>query len=238
MGIGSKSRYVIENEGYSKIIFSMAKGNTYLQKISEDLEENPSNIIKKLKILERKGYLISKIEGNKKVFPFERKVYAIPSKKLVKDFIDYFMKKRRTELNSIFMAKSEKKHLLEILNKLEADFRSLEKNPIFSQMMWSIISNHAHSDEIDLLKTSFDYFDMTIYSMLYPGMGVMGNIKEGVEVSKFHERVKAYEDEKNKIVTETKKHLNSREVMKFYNDFNLNATKSTDNTNKMGRNMH
>ena len=54
MGIGSKSRYVIENEGYSKIIFSMAKGNTYLQKISEDLEENPSNIIKKLKILERK----------------------------------------------------------------------------------------------------------------------------------------------------------------------------------------
>jgi predicted transcriptional regulator len=216
----------------------MAKGNTYLQKISEDLEDNPSNIIKKLKILERKGYLISKIEGNKKVFPFERKVYAIPSKKLVKDFIDYFMKKRRNELNSIFMAKSEKKHLLEILNKLEADFRSLEKNPIFSQMMWSIISHHAYSDEIDLLKTSFDYFDMTIYSMLDPRIGVVGNIKEGVEVSKFHERVKAYEDEKNKIVTETKKHLNSREVMKFYNDFNLNATKSTDNTNKMGRNMH
>jgi len=238
MSIGSKSRYVIENEGYSKIIFSMAKGNTYLQKISEDLEDNPSNIIKKLKILERKGYLISKIEGNKKVFPFERKVYAIPSKKLVKDFIDYFMKKRRTELNSIFMAKSEKKHLLEILNKLEADFRSLEKNPVFSQMMWSIISHHAHEGDIELLKSSFDHFDLCIYSVFDTGLGVVGNFKEGVEVSKFHERVKAYEDEKNKIVTETKKRLNSSKFIKFYEDFNLKATKSIDNTNKTSRNTH
>ena len=238
MNLGSKSRYVIENEGYSQIIFSMAKGNTYLQKISEDLKSNPSNILKKLKILERKGYLISKIEGNKKVFPFERRVYAIPSKKLVKDFIDYFIKKRRTELNSIFMSKTEKKHLTEIINKLEVDFKGLEKNPIFSQMMWSIISHHAYSDEIDLLKTSFDYFDMTIYSMLDPGIEVLGNIKEGVEVSKFHERVKAYEDEKNKIVAETKKRLNSSKFMKFYEDFNLEATKSIDNTNKQGRNTH
>jgi hypothetical protein len=52
MYLGSKSRYVIENEGYSQIIFSMAKGNTYLQKISEDLKSNPSNILKKIKILE------------------------------------------------------------------------------------------------------------------------------------------------------------------------------------------
>ena len=238
MNFGSKSRYVIENEGYSQIIFSMAKGNTYLQKISEDLKSNPSNILKKLKILERKGYLISKVEGNKKVFPFERRVYAIPSKKLVRDFIDYFLKKRRIELNSIFMAKGEKKQLLEILNELEADFRSLEKNPIFSQMMWSIISHHAYSDEIDLLKTSFDYFDMTIYSMLDTGIGVTGNIKEGFEVSKFHERVKEYEDEKNRIVTETKKRLNSSKFMKVYEDFNLKATKSSDNTNKTSRNTH
>lgn len=238
MSLGSKSRYVIESEGYSKIIFSMARGNTYLQKISKDLESNPSNILKKLKILERKGYLISKIEGNKKVFPFERKVYAIPSKKLVRDFIDYFMKKRRTELHSIFMAKSEKKHLLEILNKIEADFKSIDKNPIFSQMLWSIISNHSYDEEIEILKSSFDYFDMTIYSTLDVGIGVMGNIKEGLEVANFHERVKKYEDEKNRIVTETKKHLNSSKFMKFYEDFNLKATKSTDNTHKKSRNTH
>jgi len=238
MNFGSKSRYVIENEGYSKIIFSMARGNTYLQKISEDLEDNPSNIIKKLKILERKGYLISKIEGNKKVFPFERKVYAIPSKKLVKDFIDYFMKKRRIELNSIFMSKTEKKALTESLNKIEADFKGLDKNPVFSQMMWSIISHHAFEGDVELLKTSFDYFDMTIYSMLDPGLGVVGNFKEGVKVAKFHERVKEYEDEKNRIVAETKKRLNSREFMKFYEGFNLKATKSTDNTNKKSGNTH
>jgi hypothetical protein len=233
-----KTKPILENASYSQIIFSMARGNTYLQKMSEDLKLNPSNLLKKLKILERKGYLISKIEGNKKVFPFERRVYIIHSKKLVGEFIDYFMKKRKTELNAIFMTRADKKHLTEILTKLEADFKKLDKNPIFSQMLWSIICNPANYEDIELLKSSFDYFELTIYSMSDVGIGVVGNIKEGVEVAEFHERIAEYEKEKNRVVAETKKRLNSKQFMNSFEDFSSKATKSLNNINKKGRDTH
>ena len=127
---------------------------------------------------------------------------------------------------------------LEYESGLEADFKKLDKNPIFSQMLWSIICNPANYENIELLKSSFDYFELTIYSMLEVGIGVMGNIKGGVEVANFHERVKAYEDEKNRIVAETKKRLNSKQFMNSFEDFSSKATKSLNNINKKSRDTH
>jgi len=76
-----------ENILYSKIIFSIAKGNNYAQKISEDIEKDTGNLAKQLSLLKKEGFLYSKQEIDKSKFPMSKiRYYSINWDKINSEF--------------------------------------------------------------------------------------------------------------------------------------------------------
>lgn len=80
------------NNLYSQILFSIGAGNNYPKKIAESLGREIANTHKQLNVLEKKSYVKSKLEGDKNVFPFERRIYEIEWEKIVEEFDKYYFK--------------------------------------------------------------------------------------------------------------------------------------------------
>lgn len=83
------------NKLYSQILFTIGAGNNYPKKIAESLGREVANTHKQLNILEKKGYVKSKLEGNKNVFPFEIRVYEIEWQKIIEEFYNFYFNRTR-----------------------------------------------------------------------------------------------------------------------------------------------
>jgi len=80
---------VIDNNLYSSLLFSVSNGNNYPKKIAESLNRDFGNVSRQLKLLEKKRFVFSKLEGDKKTFPFEKRVYSVNWKKIIEEFVKY-----------------------------------------------------------------------------------------------------------------------------------------------------
>jgi len=98
---GRKPVKVNENDTYSKLIFLIASGNNYNQKISEYSDKDPSLIFGQLKRLKDKKYIIGKREKY-----LNKKIYSVNWQKINNEFIEHLRKfkkrllKQNAEANS------------------------------------------------------------------------------------------------------------------------------------------
>jgi hypothetical protein len=88
---------VPNNVLYSNILFSISASNNYPQKVAESLNKNTANILRQLALLEKQKYVSSKLEGNKVVFPFEKRIYSINWPKIHSLFIERIASKIKEE---------------------------------------------------------------------------------------------------------------------------------------------
>ena len=107
-----KITQIWRRKNVQNILKSINLGNNYLQKIAQHLKKNPSNLLSDLKSLEDSGYISHRIEGQKDIFPFEKKVYYLNHSgsfllKFYKD-CDKFNKKYSTFFNYYFKSKFQK----------------------------------------------------------------------------------------------------------------------------------
>ena len=87
---GKQRLPVFENNVYSNLIFQIASGNNYAQKIYEvyGKRKEASVIARQLKILEKQKYAVSTIQEDKSVFPMQRlRVYSINWNLIIKEFV-------------------------------------------------------------------------------------------------------------------------------------------------------
>lgn len=87
---------VIANGIYSNLIYQIASGNNYAQKISEAIknkkgEEKPTSIIvRQLDILRKEKFVSSEYKEDKSVFPMQRiTIYSVNWKKIIEEFVKY-----------------------------------------------------------------------------------------------------------------------------------------------------
>jgi hypothetical protein len=125
---GKKRIRVVENKIYSELIFEIASGNNYSQKIYDSIKKPTSSIVKQLKILSEEGFVNSELIENKNIFPMKRiKKYSVNWEKIIEEFIEELKKKKKNiEETSLNIKKIFEEHLketnnpnLEILKLLE-----------------------------------------------------------------------------------------------------------------------
>ena len=86
---GRKPVNILTNPLYSTLLFCIASHHNYPKKIADLLNKNLGNTAKQLDFLEDKGFIISKLEGNPKVFPFEKKILSVNWEKINQEFISF-----------------------------------------------------------------------------------------------------------------------------------------------------
>src|SRR3989344_2174888 len=81
---------VIENVIYSSLIYQIASGNNYPQKIFDSLKKPTSIIVRQLKTLKEECFVFSEYKEDKSIFPMQRQtIYSINWKKIIEEFIKY-----------------------------------------------------------------------------------------------------------------------------------------------------
>ena len=128
---GRKFIPVFENQLYSTLLFTIIAGNNYPKKIAESLNKDFGNVSRQLKFLEKKDFVSVKIEGNKKIFPFEKKIYSVNWNKILDEFIK-LLKEQKDEFIEIHKnlktnIKPERLELLEMLEN-QGFINNLKKN--------------------------------------------------------------------------------------------------------------
>lgn len=91
---------IIENQIYSNLIFQVAFGNNYAQKIFEIFgkKKSASVISRQLDYLEKKeNYLTSEVKEDKKVFPMQKvRIYSVNWKRIIEEFIKEVKKQKES----------------------------------------------------------------------------------------------------------------------------------------------
>ncbi|MCD4759340.1 hypothetical protein K8R33_00445, partial [archaeon] len=165
---GRKFTPIIENQLYSSLIFSIANGNSYPKKIAESLNKDFGNISRQLTLLEKKGFALSKLEGSKNVFPFERKVYSIKWERIIQEFIDFLTRSiayLKEEDNRIGLNLKENyesrrnKKFEEIINKIENKNyqKKLKENKYLIKYFQVFFSEIARLKDNWDIRSIFDY---------------------------------------------------------------------------------
>jgi len=99
--IGRKGKQMIpvmNNKIYSALLFEIASGNNYAQKIYDSIKKPTSIIVRQLKILEDKDFVTSVFEEDKSTFPMKRlNIYSINWDKIIQEFVSYVFKKFEKE---------------------------------------------------------------------------------------------------------------------------------------------
>lgn len=96
MAKGKQRLPVIDNFIYSDLIFKIAKGNNYAQKIFEAYKKKKpvSVIARQLDILEEDGFVTSETKEDKSVFPMQRlRIYSVNWEKINKEFFRFMEEK-------------------------------------------------------------------------------------------------------------------------------------------------
>jgi hypothetical protein len=88
---GKQRLPVIDNRIYSNLIFQIASGNNYAQKIFETYKKKSTSVIvRQLDILRKQDFVTSKYKEDKSVFPMQRlTLYSINWKKIIEEFVKY-----------------------------------------------------------------------------------------------------------------------------------------------------
>jgi len=87
---GKQRLPVIDNRIYSNLIFQIASGNNYAQKIFEATKKPTSIIVRQLDILRKEEFVTSEYKEDKSVFPMQRlTLYSVNWKKIIEEFIKY-----------------------------------------------------------------------------------------------------------------------------------------------------
>lgn len=81
---------VMENKIYSNLIFQIASGKNYAQKIFETTKKPTSIIVRQLDILRKEGFVSSERKEDKSTFPMQRlTIYSVNWKKIIEEFVKY-----------------------------------------------------------------------------------------------------------------------------------------------------
>jgi len=87
---GKQMLPVMSNKIYSALLFEIASGNNYAQKIYDSIKKPTSIIVRQLKILEEKDFVTSVFEEDKSTFPMKRlNIYSINWNKILQEFVRY-----------------------------------------------------------------------------------------------------------------------------------------------------
>lgn len=207
MAKGKQRLPVIDSVVYSNLIFEIAKGNNYAQKIFESFKKKKpvSVIARQLDILEKKEkFITSETKEDKSVFPMQRlRIYSVNWEKINREFFKFILAKSKTQGFKIPEKYATNK------------FLSLYFKKIFSankEIGVEKINEIFESFSISLFEHDFDFYKQ-------------GDKKELKEFIEFLELINPAQWENDKFVKKSMKIIEG-----FEHENGIEATKPIENS--------
>lgn len=185
---GKQRLPIIDNIVYSNLIFQVALGNNYAQKIFEAFgkQKEVSVILKQLKTLEDEGFVSSEIKEDRSVFPMKKiRIYSINWERINQEFFDFIKNK-------------SKNPNLKIPEKYA-------KNKLFSLYLKEIFARHEKI-KATVIKDIFESLSIALLESLVP-ISESSKPKELGELAKILELINPSNWENNLFVEESEKIL-------------------------------
>lgn len=155
---------VIENNIYSNLLFQIALGNNYAQKIFEATKKPTSIIVRQLDILKKEGFVSSKYIEDKSVFPMQRlTLYSVNWEKIIEEFLKYIQENvdyvcsenQRLGMNLDQIIKGFKERIEQAKNKKFQE--DLKKNTFLQTFFKNYYSEIARLKENWTMVATFDF---------------------------------------------------------------------------------